>query len=337
MKNYILTLCALFGLTASAVAQRPQLSKEERYGKYSLQGYQSGYWAEPMAEFQKLENEGFYEASIALGQFAQLSDKAKAFEHFKKAATAGLAEAQWGCAGILGHEYIPDVKGKDKEWYRYCLAAAQGGCCDAMNELGNIYQRQDNYLAAFYWYQKATWYEHPQGAYGLGGILDKWAKAGKPSLDGNIDGVSQMESTIVERAMKIYSGDESYRPEYIKDLVHKATTEKSEFVPMFVAHLFEELIHNDTQAKNFYQVAGNNHSIMGMKCIGDMLAYGKGCQQDMDKAFAWYRAAAEANEKTACFIMGEYYRLKNKNLAAYWYTKSFRRGYAPALDRLRAL
>lgn len=36
-----------------------------------------------------------------------------------------------------------------------------------------------------------------------------------------------------------------------------------------------------------------------------MLAYGKGCTQDMDKAFSWYRGAAEANETTACFIMGE--------------------------------
>ena len=231
-----------------------------------------------MAEFQKLENEGFYEASIALGQFAQLSDKAKAFEHFKKAATAGLAEAQWGCAGILGHEYIPDVKGKDKEWYRYCLAASQGGCCDAMNELGNIYQRQDNYLAAFYWYQKATWYEHPQGMCGMDGILNKWIKAGNPALAGGIDGVSSIESAAAEWAMKFSIGGEKFTAEVVDDFMRKALANNVEFLPIFVAHVFEELVYNDTQAKIFYQVAGNNHSIMGMKCIGDMLAYGKGCQ-----------------------------------------------------------
>lgn len=68
-----------------------------------------------------------------------------------------------------------------------------------------------------------------------------------------------------------------------------------------------------------------------------MLAYGKGCTQDMDKAFSWYRGAAEANETTACFIMGEFFRMKNKYLAAYWYTKAARRGYDAARVRLLAV
>ena len=42
-------------------------------------------------------------------------------------------------------------------------------------------------------------------------------------------------------------------------------------------------------------------------------------------------------EKTAFFIMGEFYRAKNKNKAAYYYSMAFRRGYEPAYTRLRQL
>ena len=313
---------------------QPQLSKEERYGKYSLQGYKSSDWTEPLAEFQKLEDEGFYEASIALGQFAQITDNDKAFAHFKKAADAGLAEAQWSCAAILGHEYIPEIDGKDKEWYKYCLAAAKGGCCDAMNELGNIYQRQNNFLAAYYWYQMATWYEHPQGMMGTQAVLQKWQLINFADMASTIDGVRQIDVDSAKRTIDFFAGKETLTPEVLNGLMPNCLADYSEFMPMFLGHLFEDVIHVDTQSKLFYQMAGHNHSIMGMKSIGDMLAAGKGCQRDMDKAFSWYEGAGEANEKTACFIMGEKYRLNNKNLAAYWYTKAFRRGYEPARQRM---
>lgn len=312
-----------------------QISKEERYGKYSLQGYKSSDWTEPLAEFQKLEDEGFYEASIALGQFAQINDEDKAFAHFKKAADAGLAEAQWSCAAILGHEYIPEIDGKDKEWYKYCLAAAKGGCCDAMNELGNVCSRQNDYLAAFYWYQMATWYEHPEGQYGLGGIIGKWsALTEKPELTDSIDGVSSVDVGSAKRAFKFVTKQEKITAATIQELMVSCLADNSEFMPLFLAHFFEEAVQDDKQAKLYYQVAGHNNSIMGMKSIGDMLAYGKGCQQDMEKAFSWYRGSADANEKTSCFIMGEYFRMQNKNLAAYWYTKAIRRGYEPARQRM---
>ena len=52
-------------------------------------------------------------------------------------------------------------------------------------------------------------------------------------------------------------------------------------------------------------------------------------------AMEWYKGAADAGEKTACFIMGEFYRAKNKDKAAYYYSMAFRRGYEPAYTRLR--
>lgn len=315
--------------------QQPQLTKEERYGKYSLLGYKENKWDEASAEFQQLEDEGFYEASIALGQLAQMTDNDKAFAHFKGAAEAGLAEAQWSCAAILGHEYIPEVDGKDKEWYKYCLAAAQGGCCDAMNELGNVYSRQNDYLAAFYWYQMAIWYEHPEGMYGVGGILGKWsALTEKPKLTDCIDGVKLVDVASAKKVFKFVTKQEEFTPEAIPNLMIACSTDGSEFMPLFLAHFFEEVVQDDKQAKVLYQIAGHNNSIMGMKSFGDMLAYGKGCQQDMEKAFSWYVGSAEANEKTSCFIMGEYYRMQNKNLAAYWYAKAIRRGYEPARQRM---
>lgn len=63
-----------------------------------------------------------------------------------------------GCAGILGHDYIADVTYTDKEWYSYCMQAALGRCCDAMNELANMYNRQNDFLGELYWYQMAAYY-----------------------------------------------------------------------------------------------------------------------------------------------------------------------------------
>lgn len=313
-----------------------QLSQEERYGKASLMVYKTDFSKETIDEFMKLEDEGFTEASIALGQFAQAFDDNVAFAHFKKAADAGSAEGAWSCAAIIGHSKNPDFWGKDKEWYDFCLKAAKGGCCDAMNELGNAYNRKDDYLAAFYWYNMATWYEHPEGVYGVEGTLDKWSKSDKPALSESINGVSRVEVGAAKYAFRVSIGEEQLTPQKVNELMILCLV-GSEFMPLFLGHFFEDVIKSDKLAKTYYQVAGHNHSIMGMKCIGDMLAYGKGCTQDMDKAYSWFRAAANADEKTACFIMGEYYRMSNKYLAAYWYAKAARRGYDAARVRMLAV
>ena len=49
------------------------------------------------------------------------------------------------------------------------------------------------------------------------------------------------------------------------------------------------------------------------------LLTGRGCERNMQAAFEWYKAAAEKYEKSACFVMVEFMRKQNPNLAAYYY------------------
>lgn len=316
---------------------KPSMSLQERYGKASLKGYKTGKWSEAMVEFQKLEDEGFGEASIALGQYAQMNDKAKALAHFRKAAAKGVAEGAWGCAAIIGHAYQADINGVDKEWYKYCLQAAQGGCCDAMNELGNMYNRINDYLGAFYWYQMAAYYEHPQGYNAVGGTLAKYMSAGKPAIASTIDGVCPKD---VKNAISIFrcmtQQDKLDQPR-MDAFMQAAMEDDNEIMGLFIGHFFEDTVKMDGNAKMGYQLAAHNNSIMGMKCLADMQAYGKGCERNMQAAAGWYQGASERCEKTACFIMGEFMRKQNPDLAAYYYAVALRRGYDPALTRLQQM
>lgn len=321
----------------STDSNAPSLSKEERYGRASLVGYKTQNWSSVLVEFQKLENEGFGEASIALGQFAQINDRTRALEHFKKAAAAGIAEGAWGCAAIIGHGYIADITGKDKLWYQYCLNSAQGGCCDAMNELGNMYNRKGDFLAAYYWYQMAAYYEHPQGYASVAGTINKWAQSGKPALSSSIDGVRPNDVKNAISIFRCLTQQDKLDQQRMDQFMHAAMDDDNEIMGLFIGHFFEDTVKMDGNAKMGYQLAAHNNSIMGMKCLADMLAAGRGCERNMQNAFGWYQGAAGACEKTACFVMGEFTRQQNRNLAAYWYSVAFRRGYEPALTRLQQM
>ncbi len=328
--------------TASANPPKPNqdtssLALEERYGKASLVGYKTGKWDKAMVEFQKLENEGLAEASIALGQLAQMTDRKKALEHFRKAAAKGSAEGAWSVAAILGHSYKAEINGKDKEWYKYCLQAAQGGCCDAMNELGNLYNRIDDYLGAYYWYQMASYYEHPQALNALNGTLSKYIAAGKPKLVAKIDGVRPKDVQNTISIIRVLTKQDSFDNERMKEFRTLAMDDDNEIMCLFLGHFFEDIAKMDSDAKIGYQLAAHNNSIIGMKCLADMLMLGKGCDRNVELALDWYIEAADKDEKSACFIMGELSRKKNPNMAAYYYAKAFRRGYEAAFTRLQQM
>lgn len=321
----------------SLFSKKSQSDLEERYGEASLEGYKDGQWVEPLQKIMHLEEEGLAEASVALGQFAQAKNRERALDHFKKAAKAGLAEGAWGYAAILGHNYYADIYGEDEEWYTYCLKAAKGGCSDAMNELGNVFSRKKNYLSSFYWYQMAGYYGHPHGTPSAEVIVKKWTADGCPKLRGTIDGVHRDESNFSKIIMEMLSETRKVYESELHRYLETSLKSNSHILGLFLGYVFEELLHDDVPAKIAYQSAAQNNCIMGMKCLGDMLAVGKGCERDMAKALEWYKQAAELGERTAAFIMGEYYRTTNKNLAAYWYVVADRRGFDPAFDRIRQL
>lgn len=327
----------LFKKDNSASTLSPALSLNEMYGKISQKAYKTGNWRAAKDELLKLEEAGCGEASVALGQLETANDQQLALAHFKKAASKGIAEGAWGCAAMLGHDYIADIEGKDKEWYKYCLLAAKSGCCDAMNELGNMFNRINDYLGAYYWYQMAAFYEHPQGYMSAAIQVNQWKQAGTPSLASRIDGVRVNDVQNAAAVMKCMAGIDALDSNKMNEFLQAAMEDDNEFMGLFIGHFFEDTVKMDGNAKMGYQLAAHNNSIIGMKCLGDMLAYGKGCEKNMQNAVSWYKGAAEQGEKTASFIMGQLVKAKNPNLAAYYYSVAYRRGYEPALAALKQL
>ena len=320
----------------------PPVSKEDlmrQLGRASVELFSRDDNQEAIAKFHELEKKGLAEAGITLGQLYQMKDEAEALKHFRIAADASIAEGAWGAAAILSHEYIPDINGKDAEWYKYCVQAAKGGCPDAMNELGKVYNRKKEYLAAFYWFQMAIYYEHPQAIIDFKQML-KRIEEEKPlesTFSQSVPEISQEESESAKILFEIKTGKKQLDQNLVDALFQlRAMALGSEIIGLFLGHLFEE-VNLDTNAKMSYQVIAHSGSVMGMKCLGDMQAYGKGCEQDMQKAFSWYQGAAEAYEKTACFIWSQLFRAKDPEMAAYWLTASYRRGYQPALDLMMKL
>ena len=65
-----------------------------------------------------------------------------------------------------------------------------------------------------------------------------------------------------------------------------------------------------------------------------MLFAGKGVERDFPSAIRMYTLAAEKGERGAMFVVGEFTKNTNKNMAAYWYGVSHTRGYEASLQRL---
>ena len=315
-------------------AAAPELSLEERYGKASLAAYKGGSWSVAEKEFIKLESEGCTEASVALGQLYTQKDNAKAIEHFRKAADRGVAEAAWGVAALLGHEYVPSIDGTDAEWFKYCLIAANGGCNDAMNELGNVYKRMNKSFASFYWYLKAAYYEHRDGWFSVQATVNN-IKA-NPSLEETEDirGISKEESDNARKILHVFSGKDRLDQARMDEFMHAAMGD-TEIMGMFIGNFFEQQ-KMDGNSKLGYQLAAHSNSIIGMKCLADMQAAGRGCERDMQKALEWYQGAAEAGHAQSAFVVAQMYR-NRPYMAAYWYSVAIRRGFHPAFQAIQNL
>lgn len=324
--------------------QKSQPAKDEgnpmeRYGYYSYYGFKTDDWETSIKEFQKLEDEGFFEASITLGQMQQSRvspwHQSIAKSHFEKAANAGIAEGAWGVAALLGHPYDPDIHGADKEWYKYCLQAAKGGNPDAMHELGKVFHHKRDYLSAFYWFIMSGYYDHPDGHYDRNVLKKYYAEDKEPQNAEFIDGIDKKESENALMLFKILLSEEVSLNKDVMDDIFKRAMAGSELMALFFAHFAEDVRHSFADAKLGFQIAAHNNSIAGQRCLADMQITGKGCERDIQKALSWYQAAAEAGDARACFVIAQAYR--NSKMAAFWYTASYRRGFEPALDALLKL
>lgn len=306
-----------------------ELSDREKYGQAWLQIVGQKNRTKGLQTMRELSDKGFVEGSIALAMFTENAQERKAL--YKKAADQNHPEGLWGYSGFLEHSYVPDPEDPDDaKWEAYCLKAAQHGCVDAMNELGNIFNRRGRYPQSMYWYAMANANDFPDGQMSMNGIAQKWYNDGMPYEYEETEGFTEAKYKCALFYLEIWADQEITTPidEYIG-----LNLDGEPLAAYLTADLFESA-GNMEMAYRMYNAIAHENDAHGLKCYADMLFTGRGVEKDMQGALRMYQMSAELGDRAAMFVVGEFTRNQNANLAAYWYGVAHTRGYQNALQRL---
>ena len=316
--------------TAAKKENAPTMSNEEKYGKAWLLIVGQKQKDLGLQMMRELDKAGFVEGTIALSMFCENQAERKAL--VKKAADAGNPEGLWEYCGFLPHSYIPNPNNAaDALWEKYCLEAAEKGSVDAMNEMGNIFNRRGNFAESMYWYAMANANDHPQGKMGMVGIARKWAQNGCPREF--VKGSPKFDAARHKVAIAYLELNSDNELSSSPDDIIRLVLDGVPIAGYFAGDLFES-IGNDEMAYKMYNALAFENDAHALKCYADMLFTGKGTQKDPQNAIRMYLQAAEAGDRTAMFIAGELTKASNKNMAAYWYGVSHSRGYEHSLQRM---
>lgn len=310
--------------------QTEELRKE--YGRQYMKLFDENTRDEGYKALEKLES-SFPEAGIVVGQRYLAVDPKQAYKHFEVAANAGIAEGYWGAATCLDHSFIPDpTDSNDVLWEKYCLAAAERGCADAANELGNICHRKNCHAEAMYWYHMAFFLEQPDSPSSIAGTMSSWVREGCPEdyRPGTKNYTKERHETALI-ILKIVSGEE--QDLYIHRLLNLALN-GDELAGFYLASLYENEGNNEMAFKIYNALAFREH-VHSLRCFGDFKAIGRGTLQNIPEALKYYEKAADKGDPVAMFIMGQNALNDNNiNIAAYWLGAAYSRGYENAGELL---
>lgn len=311
--------------------EEPQNDKEY-YGKAWLL-IMSEKKQQGLRIMQELDANGFIEATISLSMFSESPNEKLSL--VKKAADANHPEGLWEYCCLLPHSYLPDPSNAaDAQWERLCLEAAELGCVDAMNEMGNIFHRRKHYAESMYWYVMANANDHKDATTSMHGIAHEWLSAGAP-----YDFQTGSEKFNNSRHQCAIAYLELYADKELSVSLHEIMISALAGEPIaayLAADLFESS-EQETMAYKAYNVIAAKNDAHGIKCLADMVYTGNGTERDPQTALRMYTMAANMGERSSMFILGEFIKQTNPYLAAYWYGVSHSRGYEHSLYRLYQL
>lgn len=278
----------------------------------------------------ELSQKGITEASLVLAMFSE--DQAKRKQLVKKAANAGNPEGMWQYSNFLPHSFCPNPNNKDDAyWESLVLEAAEKGNVDAMLEMGNVCHRREHFAESMYWYAMAYYNDHPEAEQSITMIAKKWKDAGMPRK--YQVGSLNFDKARFESALYKLELEANVRTTVSMDQLLRNSLAGVALSGYIAGGIFETN-ENYEMAYTTYNMLANNNDPHGLKCYADMLITGQGVEQDIVGAFRMFAEAAEFGERGAMFMMGEYFKKENKNLAAFWYGLSHVRGYEYALPGL---
>ena len=84
------------------------VTQEEKFGKFIMDLQDEDTAKQAVFQLELMENSGFAEAAVALGQYYKDTNAKKATRHFTIAANADNAEGYWGLAILTEHNTTPD-------------------------------------------------------------------------------------------------------------------------------------------------------------------------------------------------------------------------------------
>ena len=311
------------------------LSARQKYGKYYLMLLDESTREEGYRRLEEIEKI-FPEAGIVLGQWYTAKGSDKANDHFRAAADAGIAEGHWGLASLMPHSYVPDPAiPEDALWEHHCLAAAEGECADAANEMGNVCNRRNCDVEAMYWYHLAYFLGKEDATVSISGITQKWIRAGKPeSYKAGTEKCTPERFNTALIILKMYSGQKDADS---TSVLMKKVLDGDLLAGFFLASLYENS-NNLEMTFKVYNALAFTRSPNALRCYSDLLISGRGVKQDVPAALKYYEEAAEKGNAAAMFVMSQKALSDNdKYVAAYWAGAAYSRGYEPASAMLQKI
>ena len=311
------------------------VTQEEKYGKFIMDLQDESTAKQAVFQLELMENSGFAEAAVALGQYYKDTDAKKATRHFTIAANADNAEGYWGLAILTEHNTTPDPE-NDQKWISYCRKAAELGCADARNELGHIYNRMGHVLPATYWYMLASFFDRPDAGYSLEQMAKQWFFDGKPedTLEG-VEGFDIVQQRAASSALELTCGNDD--PDIMQDL-SRLSMLGDPMASLMLGQVYEN-VHDYSSAIKYYDEGIQSKDPQAMRCYADLLMMGNGVEKNEGQAISLYKEAAAHGDRTSMYVLGQYenFVIEDPYMAAYWYGMSAARGFEAGRSKLRTL
>jgi len=313
------------------------VTQEEKFGKFIMDLQDEDTAKQAVFQLELMENSGFAEAAVALGQYYKDTNAKKATRHFTIAANADNAEGYWGLAILTEHNTTPDPDNEqDQKWISYCRKAAELGCADARNELGHIYNRMGHVLPATYWYMLASFFDRPDAGYSLEQMAKKWFFDGKPedTLEG-VDGFDVVQQRAASSALELTCGNDD--PDIMQDLIRLSML-GDPMASLMLGQVYEN-VHDYSSAIKYYDEGIQSKDPQAMRCYADLLMMGNGVEKNEGQAISLYKEAAAHGDRTSMYVLGQYenFVIEDPYMAAYWYGMSAARGFEAGRSKLRTL
>lgn len=313
------------------------VTQEEKYGKFIMDLQDESTAKQAVFQLELMENSGFAEAAVALGQYYKDTDAKKATRHFTIAANADNAEGYWGLAILTEHNTTPEPENEqDQKWISYCRKAAELGCADARNELGHIYSRMGHVLPATYWYMLASFFDRPDAGYSLEQMAKQWFFDGKPedTLEG-VEGFDIVQQRAASSALELTCGNDD--PDIMQDLIRLSML-GDPMASLMLGQVYEN-VHDYSSAIKYYDEGIQSKDPQAMRCYADLLMMGNGVEKNEGQAISLYKEAAAHGDRTSMYVLGQYenFVIEDPYMAAYWYGMSAARGFEAGRSKLRTL